>query len=216
MKVYAEFIEDDGILFRTKTLLQFGDSWDLIGSIIMKNPGSAKSGLSINENDKKNILEFYDEEIDFSNWTNVNADKTMEKIEPIFNGKYVNKNIELNGVIQIFNILNICNSNVESAIKDANQTQSKYLFSNKNDVIKLFKNKPVYLGFFNFYTDKTSKHKEYMEEFSKSIFNHVKDSKFSYLPFDDIIDNLMYHPFSPQIQNEKSLSILNKFASLYD
>ena len=42
MKIYAEFIEDDGLLFRTKTLLQFGDSWDLIGSIVMKNPGSAK------------------------------------------------------------------------------------------------------------------------------------------------------------------------------
>ena len=42
MKVYAEFINDESLIFRTRTLLQFGDSWDLIGSIVMKNPGSAK------------------------------------------------------------------------------------------------------------------------------------------------------------------------------
>ena len=31
-------------------------------------------------------------------------------------------NIELNGVIQVFNILNICDKDIESAIKKANTT----------------------------------------------------------------------------------------------
>ena len=59
MKIYAEFIDDNGLLFRTKTLLQYGDSWDLIGSIVMKNPGSAKPGTPLNEDSKISISKFY-------------------------------------------------------------------------------------------------------------------------------------------------------------
>ena len=55
MKVYAEFIDDNGLLFRTKTLLQFGDSWDLIGSIVMKKTGSAKPEKKIEEEKNKDI-----------------------------------------------------------------------------------------------------------------------------------------------------------------
>ena len=43
MKVYTHFIkidENDG--YRWRTLLQFGNSWDCIGSVVMKNPGSSK------------------------------------------------------------------------------------------------------------------------------------------------------------------------------
>ena len=83
MKVYAEFIEENGILFRTKTLLQYGDSWDLIGSIVMKNPGSAKPGVPLNEESKNHISNFFDEKIDFSNWTEANDDATMKKL-PLF------------------------------------------------------------------------------------------------------------------------------------
>ncbi len=68
MKVYAEFIDDNGLLFRTKTLLQFGDSWDLIGSIVMKNPGSAKPEKKIDEEKTKDISNFYGKEMDFINW----------------------------------------------------------------------------------------------------------------------------------------------------
>ena len=37
-----------------------------------------------------------------------------------------------------------------------------------------------------------------------------------YLPCNDIIDNPMYHPFSPQIKKERSLPILEKFIQLYE
>lgn len=49
MKVYAEYFEEKGSTFRTNTILQFGDSWNLIGNIVLANPGSAcqmKSYLS--------------------------------------------------------------------------------------------------------------------------------------------------------------------------
>ena len=46
MKVYAHYKgkekTGDGNSYRWRTLLQFGDSWECIGSVFMKNPGSAK------------------------------------------------------------------------------------------------------------------------------------------------------------------------------
>ena len=44
MKVYAHYKgkekTGDGNSYRWRTLLQFGDSWECIGSVFMKNPGS--------------------------------------------------------------------------------------------------------------------------------------------------------------------------------
>ena len=43
MKVYTEYFNiEDGNAFRIKTLLQFGESTDLIGSAVLINPGSAE------------------------------------------------------------------------------------------------------------------------------------------------------------------------------
>ena len=45
MKVFAHYYDSDetGNNYRWRTLLQFGASWDIIGSVVMKNPGSAES-----------------------------------------------------------------------------------------------------------------------------------------------------------------------------
>lgn len=50
MKVFAHYmgnekdwnLSEDGFQYRWRTLLKFGDSWNVIGSVIMKNPGSAQ------------------------------------------------------------------------------------------------------------------------------------------------------------------------------
>lgn len=42
MKVFARFTQKDGFEYRFDTLLQFGDSWELIGNIVLANPSSAK------------------------------------------------------------------------------------------------------------------------------------------------------------------------------
>ena len=89
------------------------------------------------------------------------------------------------------------------------------MFPDIDKTIQLFGNKPVYLGFFDFYTDKTSNHVKFMGDFANRLFDHVKNSDFMYLPLGDIIDNPMYHPFSRQISGEKSLPILKNFISLY-
>ena len=41
MKVYAHYECLDNIEYRWRTLLQFGSSWSVLGSVVMKNPGSA-------------------------------------------------------------------------------------------------------------------------------------------------------------------------------
>ena len=85
MKVYAEFINDESLIFRTRTLLQFGDSWDLIGSIVMKNPGSAKPGKGIDNVIAEKLSKYYNEKINSECWFVSDGDPTMRDILPIFN-----------------------------------------------------------------------------------------------------------------------------------
>lgn len=224
MKVYAEFIEDDGFQFRTKALLQFGDSWDLIGSIVMKNPGGAKPGEIITEKINENLSQFYNKEIEYKNWSFTNADNTMKDILPIFNGNYIGENIELNGIIQIFNLYNICETKIDLAYKKGNETSSKYLLPNIDENINEFKDKPVYLGFSDFYTNRKSKHFKFLQDSAIKIFEFVKNSKNDYLEDDKITENLYYannHFYHPQYINkptkrEKYLPTLEKFFKLYE
>lgn len=217
MKVYGEFIEENGLQFRTKTLLQFGDSWDLIGSIIMKNPGSALPLKPIQNDDIIRINKFYSNNEALDNWFEFKADNTMKKIEPIFNGKYIGEEIKLNGIIQIFNLFNIREKDISIAKNLANNCISEFLYPNISDTINLFQKKPVYLGFHWEYVKKdrdNSTYKLNVNNFALKIFDHIKQNKNMYLN-NDIIDNYFYHPLSPQITNEKYLPTLEKFFKLF-
>lgn len=223
MRVFAEFIEEDGLLFRTKTLLQYGDSWELIGSIVMKNPGSAKQGTVLDEIERKSINKFYGKEIDFEHWSVTEADQTMRQILPIFSGSYVCEERKLNGIIQIFNLMNICDKDVHLAHSKANTCFSRFLFPSIDICITEFQNKPVYLGFFDFYTNKKSTHFLKLRELAVHFFEYVKQSKFDYLEDDFLINNQYYHKnffYHPQALvlkpklREKYLPVLNKFYNL--
>lgn len=216
MKVYAEFIKDGDNLFRTKTLLQFGDSWDLIGSIVMKNPGSAKPGKPIIDESKDQISHFFGEEINLKDWTETHNDPTMKRIAPIFNGNYVQKNIPLDGVIQIFNLYNICEPNMKFVYGKAENSNVDLLYIDVEKVIKQFREKPVYLGFFHFYTYSKTKHSEYLKETAQRIYDYVKNSKFNYFEKEDMIDNPYYHPFSKHIYSKKNIPLLEKFSTFYE
>ena len=41
MKCYARWTKDKDVFFRDQTILQFGDSWDIVANLILLNPGSA-------------------------------------------------------------------------------------------------------------------------------------------------------------------------------
>lgn len=217
MKVYAEFIEEDGLRFRTKTLMQFGDSWDLIGSIVMKNPGSAKPGNMLDIETEKKISKFYEKDINLKNWSLSNCDATMRDIAPIFDGRYVDKKIELNGIIQIYNLFNVCEASIEKAVILANSNKSEFLLPETETVLNEFKNMPVYIGYRWEYTNKNNTHQPKIENYANSIFEHVKNSKFMYLE-DDIVNNHFYHPqfLNKPAKREKYLPVLAKFISLYE
>lgn len=85
MKVYTHFIkidENDG--YRWRTLLQFGNSWDCIGSVVMKNPGSSKMVDSVpisNDVIIKNLKKYQDIELP---WYEFSEDTTMKCIAELF------------------------------------------------------------------------------------------------------------------------------------
>ncbi|MEI7501880.1 MAG: hypothetical protein WCJ61_01205, partial [Paludibacter sp.] len=148
MKVFAEFFEENDIQYRTKTLLQFGNSWDLIGTIVMKNPGKAFPTNKIEENLLVQIKGHFSKlMVNETNWFEFNSDSTMRQVENLFNGYYIGKSFELNGVIQIFNLFNIRERKIEIAKELLKNNNSKYLYPNNDEVINSFQNKPVYLSF---------------------------------------------------------------------
>jgi hypothetical protein len=210
MKVYAEFIEENGIEYRTKTILQFGNSWNLIGSIVMKNPGSAfpKNEISIEDWNKVAENELVSNSLQ-TNWFEFQPDPTMGQVERVFNGYYTGNQIELNGVIQVFNLFNIRHQKINVAKQLASQSNSMHLFPQVNVVIDSFKNKPVFLGFGWEYLNIN-------RSFAESMFEYVKASDFMYLKR-DMIDNFFYHPgyintsYSKEVVNETLKSFSQYF-----
>ena len=105
MNVYAhyDYINEDRVKYRWCTLLQFGSSWNVIGSIVMQNPGSS-SPLKNRVVDKDTLhhLHSFDNNDD---WYMFSADKTMLLIEMLFRTYYNFRLCDstLNGVIKVFN-----------------------------------------------------------------------------------------------------------------
>ncbi|NJK35830.1 MAG: hypothetical protein HC919_13330 [Oscillatoriales cyanobacterium SM2_2_1] len=149
MKSYAEYFEQGELLYRRNTLLQFGNSWDLIGNAVLANPGSAEPNSRVSDDLWDSITAFHDsfrngERNQRYNWHEFSPDPTMRFVEKIFNGWYLGKNIELNGVVQLFNTFNIKNQDLQKAVAQVG-VDSELLFS--CDAYKYFNDKPTYFGF---------------------------------------------------------------------
>ncbi len=190
MKVYAEYFEENNLKFRTNTLLQFGDSWDLIGNIVLANPGSAEPIKSLNIDTEGYLKKFYTQykyknDFKIGNWYEFAPDQTMYRIKKIFNGEYIGVAKELNGVIQLFNTFNIKNQDLKEAIKQSN-INSDLLFS--IGIEKYFHNKPTYFGF-----SKDVLEHDLLRPIAKSIFDNSNSIiKEIYNPCFE--DNKFYHP----------------------
>jgi hypothetical protein len=210
MKIYAEFVVENRIEFRTKTILQFGNSWNLIGSIVMKNPGSAfpKGEISNeiwNELNQNKLVS----NNNLNNWFEFQPDSTMGQVERVFNGYYTGNKMELNGVIQVFNLFNIRHQNISIAKQLAKQSNSVHLYPQLSEVVDAFKNKPVFLAW----------RWEYLninKSFAENIFEYVKTSNFMYLK-NDMIDNHFYHPGYINIASKKEdvQNILKSFSQYF-
>jgi len=190
MKAYAEYFTENDVSFRTNTILQFGDSWELIGNIVLANPGSAEPSNSLNKTDEESLKKFYslyknDIKLDLSAWHEFSVDPTMQRIEKIFNGGYIGKDKQLNGVIQLFNTFNIKNQNLEEAVNQIGINSSK-LFS--KGIEKYFHDKITYFGFSKDVTEN-----EILRPIAEDIFNN-SSKKVKSIYKNKFSENSFYHP----------------------
>jgi hypothetical protein len=190
MKVYAEYFEEGGLPYRRNTLLQFGNSWELIGSVVLANPGSAEPIAVVPDELLGLVSIFFEkshkgEHIQPEYWHEFSPDPTMGFVEKIFNGWYLGKNIELNGVVQLFNTFNIKNKNLQEAVNQIG-VDSDLLFS--YDIYKYFDDKPTYFGFS---TDVLNN--DVLCNVAMNIFNNSSEVIRS-IYNDDFSKNSFYHP----------------------
>ena len=89
MKVYTHFYlmdENTAIGFRWRTLLQYGNSWEVIGSVVMKNPGGAKfkspTHQAIDDAETLRQLRHFDESKD--KWYEFGSDTTIDCVGDLF------------------------------------------------------------------------------------------------------------------------------------
>ena len=190
MKAYAEYFNENELFFRRNTLLQFGNSWELIGNAVLANPGSAEPLMNITEEVYSKVSSFYasyrnNEAFIANNWFEFSPDSTMRFVEKIFNGWYIGKYVEISGVIQLFNVFNIKNQNLPEAITQIGR-ESELLFS--YNVHKHFHDKPTYFGFGNEVLDN-----ETLRAVAMNIFNESSDvvRGFYHKSFSE---NPFYHP----------------------
>lgn len=189
MKVYAHFREEGGRMFRWRTLLQFGDSWQVVGSVVMKNPGSAYP-LTPNQCVSDMFILPELQAIDDSEpWYEFKPDITMSCITRLFGVQ--------SGVIQIFNLFNIREADLAQALhlydeaspcvyeQQANPPPSSLLLSTTEQDISQLKG-PVYLGWGPLGSDGRFRQKAQM------IFDAVKD-RMNYLN-PDFDSNPFFHP----------------------
>lgn len=193
MKVYAHYLgsqnnniwncSKDGFQYRWRTLLQFGDSWEIIGSVFMKNPGSAAPlGKQLSDEILAHLYQF---DCNSKKWFEFTADNTMYCIERLFQTKH--NETSLNGVIQIFNLMNIRSADLSKALSMSKESTEEVFCTIEDDVNNIPSTcTPVYLGWGNL-----GKSGRFYENAS-IVFEKIVDSN-KYLD-KDFHNNPFYHP----------------------
>jgi len=191
IKVYTHYKCENEIEYRWRTIIQIGDSWDIRGTIFMKNPGSSKSiepDIKPIENDGllEELRKFDDRRTSLSNdWYEFSVDRTMISVINLFKAYYEAHGKQLNGVIQIFNLFNVRDANLKKAMDKCKVDGLDKLLYTTDDDIKNIES-PVYIGWGNLWRNPAHK------ENAQRIFSEVI-KKTSYL-YNSIEENKFYHP----------------------
>ena len=150
MKVFAHYFESPETKnqYRWRTLLQFGTSWEVIGSVVMKNPGAAHPQDEYKRpiEDEETLRHLHLFSPDYP-WYEYTDDKTIRYVEYLFRAYYETQlgNPNLNGIIQIFNLINLCETNAGNARKKFKEEMLPFSKTVDKDITQLIA--PVYLGF---------------------------------------------------------------------
>jgi hypothetical protein len=113
------------VFFRDQTILQFGDSWELLASFVLLNPGSA---LPLNDADqteylRSKALPFFVEPTDGETYVEFSIDRLMNDVIKLYASEYSG------GSIRLHNLFNLKNQVSNEALDQfvANQTRPKML-----------------------------------------------------------------------------------------
>ena len=189
MRVFAHYYSDEvtGIEYRWRTLLQLGDSWDVCGTAVMKNPGSSKPTCPIGDSELLSNLRRFDSANNYTGygWYHFSVDNTMGLVRKLIEAYLVAHNKPAEGVIQIFNLFNIRDVDLSKGLEKMQVSQGEsILMTTDDDINNLVP--PIYLGWGNLKNNKLFK--GYAEKF----FEKVKQDT-SYLD-KDYNKNPFYHP----------------------
>ena len=150
MKVYSHYYKlenEEGL--RWRTLLQFGESWEVIGSVVMKNPGSAVPKYPVSEQAVAEKLSAFDNSKD--TWYEFTDDDTMRKVSVLFASYYGMDYVsQLSGVVQIFNLFYIMDPDEQQAEIKLKHAGLPTGFHDNDDLLNYDLEHliaPVYLGF---------------------------------------------------------------------
>lgn len=207
MKVYTHNLNKNGIEYRWRTILQIGDSWEVCGTVFMKNPGSSKKIKLIEDQCLLEKLRKFDapKTSQSDEWYEFSIDNTMACVESLFKAYYEAKNKQLNGVIQVFNLFNIRDVNLRKALERLKGNVIEDLaYTTTYDISQI--DNPVYIGWGNLWKNRV------LNNNAEAIFNEVKQ-KTTYL-CDVIQNNKFYHPQYLMVygkNRERSKEDLNGF-----
>ena len=197
MNVFTHFktIEKCNEGYRCRTLLQLGTSWDIIGSAVMMNPGSANykhpDKRSIDDSVILSHLSEFEYPCDYGEkWYEFKDDPTLRYVADLFaeHWKVPSKN-ELQGVIQIFNLFYLREPKLSDAL---NKNKCFSVFKQINDSIFEYDIKalrqPVYLGF-----GSLSRSSDFREKAYRYFKEAIEKHNAKYLS-DNFDENPFYHP----------------------
>ncbi len=132
MKCFARWTKDKENFYRDQTILQFGDSWEIIANIILLNPGSAvpKSNKSMDDFLISKNLPYFVKSDKNQNYFEFTIDPLIRNLINWFKNKYSG------GVIKIYNLFNLKNQNSKKALLEYKQNiHSPYIHTNEQDIL---------------------------------------------------------------------------------
>lgn len=133
MQCFARWEKDDkaGVIFRDQTILQFGNSWDLLANFILLNPGSA---LPLNEVSKTDFLRakklpFFVEPKAQEKYVEFSIDRLMQDVLKLFSFSYNG------GTIRLYNLFNLKNQYSGEAIEQFKENaKHPKMFSSESEI----------------------------------------------------------------------------------
>lgn len=211
MRVFAHFYSDEatGIEYRWRTLLQLGDSWDVCGTVVMKNPGSSRPIFPIDESDSELLCQLrrFDNAKSYKGhgWYHFSVDKTMDLVRRLFEVHLLAHNRPVEGIIQIFNLFNIRDVDLNKGLEKMKTSQGESILMTTDDDINNLVS-PVYLGWGSLKNNKLFKvYAEMFFEKAKQDTSYL-DQDYNKTPF--------YHPQYLLVygnKKEKCKEVFSKF-----